>query len=252
MRQSPTVTAGLAVHAKRQLAQRQPSLYADLGRLRRYLRRHRPGHVVRWGNTRRFRAYSDAYGFERGRPVDRYYIEVFLGWHRQDLRGVALEVRDPWYTGAVAGLERVEVLDKDPTNDMATVHADLDLPDALPPDRFDCIVLTQVLQYTEPVMCLRNLWRALRSGGVLLLSVPSMSRVDPNAVDDDRWRWTPAGLRTVLSTAGLPADEVVGFGNLVTCQAALLGLAAEDLRGSELDLLDPAYPLLACARVVKP
>ena len=40
---------------------------------------------------------------------------------------------------------------------------------------------------------------------------------------------TPAGSRTVLTAAGLLADEVVGFGKLVTCQAALLGLAAEDL-----------------------
>ena len=252
MRLSSTETAGLGVQVKRQLKQRRPSLYADPGRLRRYVRRHRPGHVVRWGNTRRFRAYSDEYGFGRGRPVDRYYIEGFLARHRQDLRGFALEVRDTWYTGAVPSIDRVEVLDKDLTNDMATIHVDLDVPDALAPDQFDCIVLTQVLQYTDPTMCLRHLWRSLRSGGVLLLTVPSMSRVDPNAMDDDRWRWTPAGLRTVLSAAGLPADGVAGFGHLVTCQAALLGPAAEDLRSSELEVLDPAYPLIACARVVKP
>ena len=55
------------------------------------------------------------------------------------------------------GIDRVDVLNEDPTNDMATLHAALDVPDALAPEQFDCIVLTQVLQYTEPIACLRSL-----------------------------------------------------------------------------------------------
>jgi SAM-dependent methyltransferase len=202
---------------------RAPRLHADLLRARRWLRRHTPGRVVRWGNTRRLSPYSSLYGWDRGRPVDRYYIEAFLGRHADDVRGVVLEVRDDRYSRMFGRPDTVEVLDKDRTNDQATLHADLDVPESLPPAHFDCIVLTQVLQYTDPVSCLHNLWRSLRPGGVLLLSVPSLARIDPAAVTDDKWRWTPSGLRQVLVDAGLPSTEVEGFGNLLTCRAACSG-----------------------------
>ncbi|HEY8583155.1 MAG TPA: hypothetical protein VIL49_09400, partial [Capillimicrobium sp.] len=37
---------------------------------------------------------SEAGGYDRGRPVDRVYIERFLDAHRADVRGTVLEVGD--------------------------------------------------------------------------------------------------------------------------------------------------------------
>jgi hypothetical protein len=37
---------------------------------------------------------SDQYGFDRGTPVDRRYIEAFLRVHRDAIQGRVLEVQD--------------------------------------------------------------------------------------------------------------------------------------------------------------
>ena len=37
---------------------------------------------------------SDHWGWDRGTPVDRYYIEQFLAEHAADVRGRVLEVKD--------------------------------------------------------------------------------------------------------------------------------------------------------------
>src|SRR5262245_50153649 len=34
--------------------------------------------VPRWGNLRRVRPFSASYGFDRGTPIDRYYLDTFL------------------------------------------------------------------------------------------------------------------------------------------------------------------------------
>jgi hypothetical protein len=71
-----------------------------------------PGRSVRWGNLRRLRPFSDRYGYDRGTPIERYYID-----------------RD---------------------NRDADLHADLNLPGSLPVGSFDCVILTQVLQFLSP------------------------------------------------------------------------------------------------------
>lgn len=217
-------------------------------RLRRALRR------PRWGNLRRTDPFSARYGFERGTPVDRVYIEAFLSRHAEAIRGDVLEVLDPTYAERFGGarVRAAHVVDVDPRNERATVIADLGEPGSLPPDAFDCFILTQTLQLIGDVeTTLENAWRSLRPGGTLLISVPVSSMVEPSY--PDLWRWTPEGLRRQLDRV-LPDAEtaVVGYGSLLTVVAFLYGLAAEELRPSEIGRVDPAYPLVACARVDRP
>ena len=59
-------------------------------RLRRVARaQERP----RWGNLRRLAPFSANYGFDRGTPVDRYYLNGFLDRHRELITGRVLEVQ---------------------------------------------------------------------------------------------------------------------------------------------------------------
>ena len=68
-------------------------------RLRQRLRRFvRPAFL---GTLRRTRPLSNDFGYDRGTPVDRYYIERFLAQHRSDVRGRVLEVKEPIYTEAI-------------------------------------------------------------------------------------------------------------------------------------------------------
>jgi len=61
-----------------------------------------------FGDLRRVTPLSREFGFDRGAPVDRRYIEGFLTRHAADVRGRVLEVKDAAYTRRFGGA-RVEV-----------------------------------------------------------------------------------------------------------------------------------------------
>jgi hypothetical protein len=113
------------------------------------------------------------------------------------------------------------------------------------------VILTQVLQLLSAETALRNLWASLAPGGTLLLTVPSLGRLDPHDHASDFLHWTPNGLAELLRRAGIPAS-VTGYGNVLACVSALWGLAVQDLSAEELDVTDPRFPLVACAYAEKP
>jgi hypothetical protein len=49
---------------------------------------------VNLGSLCRLTPISSDWGFERGLPIDRYYIEQFLAEHSSDIRGHVLEIMD--------------------------------------------------------------------------------------------------------------------------------------------------------------
>jgi SAM-dependent methyltransferase len=228
-----------------------PRPVRNLGK--RLVRRQRP---VVWGNVRRRRPFSDYWGFDRGLPVDRFYIESFLARFATDVRGRVLEVRDRRYTQRFgeARVTASDVVDIDAENQDATIFADLAAPGSLPERRFDCIIVTHTLQYVdEPAAALGNLWAAAVPGGTILLTVPCLQRIDPDAPAVDRWRFTPTGLEHLVRGEGAGGDlDVAGYGNLLSSTAFLLGLSADELRPNELEHNDPDFPLVACARVRRP
>jgi len=192
---------------------------------------------------------SPCYGYDRGTPTDRPYINAFLTAHARSIRGDAAEIKDDTYLRLHGGdrLTSITIIDADPRNTATTLHADLAVPGTLPPERFDCIVLTQTLQLLpDPAQTIRTCARALRPSGTLLVTVPCVARISPSGGNADRWRFTPAGLRQ-LFTGWTGEVTVTGYGNLRTCLAALLGEAAEELGPGQLEHYDPNFPLIACA-----
>ena len=186
--------------------------------------------------------------------MDRRYIEAFLSARRGVIHGSVLEVHDNAYTTKF-GDDRVSqsiVIDIDATNPHATLIADLQLAGSLPPDAYDCIILTQTLHLLRrPGQCLENCFAALRSGGVLLATAPSVSRVSPTYPNGDFWRFTPAGIAQLLGRHW-PSDFMVeAFGNLRTCMAFLMGEVVEDLPDIVLDHHDPRFPLTVAAEATK-
>jgi hypothetical protein len=85
---------------------------------------------------------SRQFGFDRGKPVDRWYIERFLAEHRSDVRGAVLEVAESTYTQwyGDGDVTRSDVLHHT-GNDESTVVGDLTTGAGLParPDlKFAC------------------------------------------------------------------------------------------------------------------
>jgi SAM-dependent methyltransferase len=208
---------------------------------------------VRLGSLRRTAPISDRWGFDRGQPVDRYYIERFLERHRRDIRGACLEVGTDRYTRLFdAGVTSVDVLDVDSSNGHATIVADLTDARDVEADRFDCIILTQTLQFIyDAAAAIRETHRLLRPQGVSLATVPSLSRLDPNG-GTDFWRFTAESCSRLFGDAfGLDHVTVKAHGNVLAAIAFLEGLAREDLSDRELDVEDELFPVLITVRAVK-
>lgn len=217
--------------------------------------RRLPGRRPRWGNLRRERPFSKHYGYDRGRPVDRRCIEDFLRRMSDRMAGDVLEVRDPGYGERFGGAgARVHVVDLDPANPRATVVADLCDPRTLPTVAYDCVLLTQTLQFlADREGALVNLWASLRPGGSLLVTVPCLARIDHELPGCDYVRYTPAGLKALLDRCcpgGVVSTE--GGGNLVVALSVLLGLAEEDLRPRDMAVDDAVFPVIACGEARKP
>jgi SAM-dependent methyltransferase len=206
------------------------------------------------GSLRRTEPVSRHWGYERGTPVDRYYIESFLAHNRGSIAGRVLEVKNSAYTDRFGhGVVRSDILDVDPGNPHATIVADLRDAAEVADDSFDCFVLTQTLQLIYEVqLAVAEAHRILAPGGVLLVSVPTMSRIVREPGVADYWRFTEDSCARLLADA-FGAEQVVvrAYGNVLACVAFIEGLAAEELKPAELDEHDPDYPLVILARAVK-
>ncbi len=200
---------------------------------------------------------SPSFGFDRGTPIDRYYMAKFFSTHGEVFRGVAGQIASSSYLKEFGGsrIEEISIIDNDPSNKHATIVADLGVAGSLPSAHFDLLVVTQTLQYVErPQEVIGFCMEALRPGGSLLLAVPALTAHDRREPPEwDYWRFWPAGLLHTIQQAVPEARHVVtDYGNLVAAIAFLHGLSAEELERNELDHHDPLYPVVICARLDKP
>ena len=206
---------------------------------------------MRFGSLRRVTPISETFGYDRGLPIDRYYIERFLQEHSGTIRGRVLEVGDSTYTsrfGSDAAVERADILDVRADNPRATIVGDLTEPDRFSADAFDCVICTQTLPYIYDVhTAVRTLHRILRPGGTVLATVTSVSRIwtKGDRLYGDYWRFTSRSSRLLFEQV-FDSEEiaVASYGNVLAAASFLYGLATSELRRDELDYNDPDIPLL--------
>ncbi len=198
---------------------------------------------------------SEEWGWDRGDPVDRYYVDAFLQAHARDITGRVLEIRDRRYTERWGtGVTVSDVLDIDPELPGVTLVADLAAEAGLPADAYDCFVCTQTLQFLYDVpAAIRNAHRLLAPGGVLLATVPVVSRMSMvEGTEMDLWRFTLASCERLFGEVfGPGAVQVEARGNLRSTIAFLRGMAAQELPVAALDEPDPLHPLIVCVRAQK-
>ena len=223
----------------------------------RRLRRLSQGGAVQFGSLRRVTPVSRLFGFDRGQPVDRYYIERFLSQHARDIHGSALEVGDDRYLEKFGG-HRVtsrHVLHVEAGHPGVTMVADLARMDLAPADAFDCIIATQTLQFIYDVRTAAgNLHRMLKPGGVVLATVPGISQISRFDMDrwGEYWRFTTLSVKRLFGEAApWAAVSIDAHGNVLSAVALLHGLAAQELTRDELDFRDDDYELVMTIRAVK-
>ncbi len=212
---------------------------------------------VRFGSLRRVTPISRIFGFDRGQCIDRYYIENFLARNAKDIRGCVLEIGDNTYTRRFGGelVTESQVLHVQEGNPRATIVADLTSSNPIASDSFDCVILTQTLQFIyDTRAAIRTLYRILKPGGILLATFAGISQISRYDRErwGDYWRFTTLSARRLFEEA-FPTThiKVEAYGNVLAAGAFLQGLAAEDLRREELDHRDPDYEVLITVRAVK-
>jgi SAM-dependent methyltransferase len=212
---------------------------------------------VRFGSLRRLRPISAEWGFDRGIPIDRYYIEQFLQAHAEDMRGHGLEVKEDLYSSrfGCGAVTKLDILHPVAGNPNATLVADLTMGEHLESDVFDFIALTQTLDFIYDVRAaISTLHRILKPGGVLLATVSGINRISTA----DMLQWGHYWSFTTRSAERLfhevfPAENVTvrSRGNVLAAVAFLHGVASGELRKRELDSHDPEFQLLISIRAVK-
>lgn len=203
---------------------------------------------VKFGDLRRLEPVCRGDGYDRGQPIDRFYIENFLAEHSPLITGAVLEVGERTYTERFGtGVTRSDMLNY-VDHDDATYVADLTDASEIPDNSYDCIIITQTLQMIFDVRAaVTTMHRILKPGGVVLCTVPCISQIA-----DPAWTWywgfTELAL-TRLLTESFSADGVRGrgYGNVLSATSFLQGMSAREFSEQELAFVDPEYPVIVAA-----
>jgi len=212
---------------------------------------------VDFGDLRRTEPISRTFGLDRGVPIDRHYIEGFLAANSSAIRGRVLEIGDRTYTERFGGsaVQHSDVLHVTGDSPEATIIANLTNAPQIADDTFDCIILTQTLQFTFAMQStVAELHRILKPGGCVLCTVPGISQISRYDMDrwGDYWRLTSLSARELFETAFTSRGiEVVTYGNVFAATALLHGLAVSEVLTAELDVHDDDYQVIVAIRATK-
>lgn len=225
-------------------------LGARLTTVARVLRRG--GELPQWGNLRRTEPFSEEFGFDRGTPIDRFYLERFLDAERAAICGQVLEIQVGGYAKRFGrNVSRIDTLDISPEFS-PTYHCDLaDAGSVVPSDAYDCFLLPNTLQHLARIEeALVEALRIVKPGGVILASGAGLLRLTD--ADEDFWRLSAAGWRQIAARVWPGcAIDVRAHGNCLAAVAGLYGFAVEELTRDELEVEDERFPVLTTIKCVK-
>lgn len=212
---------------------------------------------IDFGDLGRTAPVSRDWGFDRGTPIDRLYIERFLGAHAADIRGRVLEFSDNAYTLRFGGdrVTQSDIMHPLEGNPRATIIADLTQAEPGLEGQFDCIICTQALQCIYEVrQTMRQLHHWLKPGGTLLATVPGISQISREDMRQtgDYWRFTNASIGRMFGDEfGVGSFEVETCGNAFAAAAFLQGIAAEECDEAKLLETDPEYQVILVIRATR-
>lgn len=206
--------------------------------------------------SRALKPLSHNYGSNRGTPIDRYYIEKFLSDNAHHIKGKCLEIKDNNYTKNLGrdSVFQSDVLDMEKSNINATIYGDLRNMNNIADNAYDCIILTQVLQFIDDVPAvIKECFRILKPNGCLLITAPSISRIDVRTgIKGDFWRFTVSSMEYLLKKSFIMESiEIKSWGNVLAGTAFWIGMAREELSQKELDHNDSDFPVIISARAIK-
>lgn len=212
---------------------------------------------VDFNDQYRISPISQTFGFDRGMPIDRYYINSFLKQNMNNISGHVLEIAESTYSKQFGhDIEKYEILHYDDTNKKATIIGDLTKPETLPENKIDCFICTQTLNFIYDVhKAIEGSHKVLKEGGVFLCTVAGISQISRYDMDrwGDYWRFTNLSIQLLVEEVfGVGNVQVQTYGNVLAATTFLQGLAVDDLPDSSLlDIYDPNYQMTIGVKAVK-
>lgn len=201
---------------------------------------------------RSLKPLSTKWGYDRGTPIDRYYIEKFLNENKKMIRGKCLEVTDNFYTEKF-GEKRIissDVIDINKNNRKANIIADVRDLATIGNNSYNTIIATQLFGIIDEYQsAISELIRILKPNGTLLATVSSMG---PVLNKNQYWRFTPEGAKYIFSKIfGEHSVTVKAWGNILSSQAFLVGLSTEEMSKKELETIDSRFPIIVSIIAIK-
>ncbi|MBD0850791.1 glycosyltransferase [Maribacter arenosus] len=211
---------------------------------------------VNLGSLNRTTPLSTEFGYDRGGPVDRYYIEKFLKESAPFIKDRVLEIGDNAYTLKYGGskVTKSDILHIDDSNEQATFVGDLSNAPHIPSNTFDCIVLTQTLHLIyDYKAAIETCYRILKPGGTLLLTVPGISHIAQDGWGKYwLWSFTDASMQKIMGEYFEENKVSINtYGNVLVASAFLYGLGLPEIPKEKLDHHDPHYQVIITVGAVK-
>jgi len=205
---------------------------------------------------RSVRPKSQKFGFDRGGPINHYYIEKFIEENSKYINGTVLEIADSRYSKKFGkNVNKFEILHFLNDNPKATIVADLTKIESLPENFADCFICTQTLNFIYDFKsALRGIHRLLKPDGVLLATVSGISQISRYDMDrwGDYWRFTTLSCEKMFKEVFGAENVVVDFyGNCLSARMFLNGQSSMELTKKELDYKDNDYQVLITIKAHK-
>jgi hypothetical protein len=200
-------------------------------------------------DSERIYPLNNAFGYNRGTPIDRYYIKKALDSYSEYIKGKTLEVGDDKYTKQF-GLDDTEsfILSYIQSDLKNTVVGDLTNYSTLKNYKFDTFICTQTLNFIYDFKAAINTsYKLLNEGGYFIGTVASVSNISKydNSRWGDYWRFTHSSIERSLSDEGFTIIDITSYGNVLAAKALFDGFSVEDLNDTDLlDETDVIYPVI--------
>ncbi|MCC6457427.1 MAG: methyltransferase domain-containing protein [Caldilineaceae bacterium] len=177
--------------------------------------------LLNWLRSRRQRVEQELVTIEQRRYLSAIFYahyKLLLPLIRRHARGKFIDLgcgTAPFWSDVVGQVERYHGVDLWPRSDKVTFAGDIQRLEMVPDDCYDSAICIEVLEHLpEPGRAVATIRRILKPGGVVVISVPHLSRL--HDLPHDYFRFTEYGLRYLLGQAGMEVISIQPKGGLLT------------------------------------
>lgn len=177
--------------------------------------------VLGWLRSRRQRVEQELVTIEQRRYLSAIFYahyKLLLPLIRQVARGKFIDLgcgSAPFWPAVIEQVDRYDGVDLWPRSDKVTFAGDVQRLDMVPDNQYDSAICIEVFEHLpEPAKAVATIARILKPGGVVVISVPHLSRL--HEIPYDYFRFTEYGLRFLLTQAGMEVVSVQAKGGLLT------------------------------------